>query len=252
MPFDRVADVYDETRALSAEAEREVTDLLRSELRGREPCLEIGVGTGRIALPLARSRVAMAGVDLSRPMLERLVAKAGGRPFPLALADATALPFPDATFGSGLVAHVLHLIPEWTMALAELMRVIRPGGLLLVLQGQRPAVLAEIEGRFEEEAGLDVAFPGLDHDTRELDGEMTRLGAGVRALPPVADRRRVSPSEFIEQLERAVFSWTWRIDEATRRRAGARVRDWAAARFGSLETPQEAEAPIAWRAYDLP
>src|SRR6267154_2367198 len=105
--FDRAAGFYDSSRTLSPEGEAGVTQLLGAELAGAGRCLEIGVGTGRIALPLHRSGIPMAGVDISPLMVDRLVAKAGGRhPFPLALADATALPFADDTFGAGLAAHV--------------------------------------------------------------------------------------------------------------------------------------------------
>ena len=83
--------------------------------------MEIGVGTGRIAVPLWDAGVTMTGVDLSEAMLAKLVAKTGGRvPFPIALADATQLPFKDQRFGSGIACHVLHLIPDWRRALADL------------------------------------------------------------------------------------------------------------------------------------
>lgn len=91
--FDRAVGYYDHTRHVTPEAEAEITALLSGELSGRGRCLEIGVGSGRIALPLALAGVAMAGVDISAGMIGLLVEKAGGRaPFPLALADATRLP----------------------------------------------------------------------------------------------------------------------------------------------------------------
>src|SRR5437867_2722127 len=97
--FDRAAEFYDRTRALLPEAERATVELLRTELAGRGGCLEVGVGTGLIALPLHQAGVSMVGLDLSRPMLSKLVEKAGGRiPFPLVLADATRMPFRDDAF----------------------------------------------------------------------------------------------------------------------------------------------------------
>ncbi|MGH2579540.1 MAG: SAM-dependent methyltransferase, partial [Actinomycetota bacterium] len=50
--FDRAAEFYDRTRALLPEAERATVELLRAELAGRGRCLEVGVGTGLISLPL--------------------------------------------------------------------------------------------------------------------------------------------------------------------------------------------------------
>src|SRR5438552_18366290 len=86
--------------------------VLTSELRDRGRCLEIGVGTGRLARPLAAMGIPMAGVDLSWPMLDRLRANSGGGwPFPVAMADAAFLPLRDRTMGAAVAAHVLQLIP---------------------------------------------------------------------------------------------------------------------------------------------
>ena len=83
--FDRAAGFYDATRALPATAMAQLTGLLAAELAGRQPCVEIGVGTGRFALPLRAAGIAMAGTDISGAMLRRLAANAGGgSPFPLA------------------------------------------------------------------------------------------------------------------------------------------------------------------------
>src|SRR2546430_25053 len=61
--FDRAVDYYDRTRGLSDSAMGEVVRRLKGELVGRGRCLEIGVGTGRMALPLQGEGVVMAGVD---------------------------------------------------------------------------------------------------------------------------------------------------------------------------------------------
>src|SRR5438270_5894482 len=155
--FDRAAGFYDETRPSSPETDARVTGLLKRWLGGRGSCLEIGVGTGRIALPLREAGVPMAGVDISSHMVARLVEKAGGRPpFPLALADAAALPFPEDAFGAALASHVLHLIPAWQEAVAELVRVVRPRGVVLVeLTDSWSEVFTDVRRRFAEAGGLD-------------------------------------------------------------------------------------------------
>src|SRR5262249_12377514 len=66
IPFDRAADVYDETRRLTPEASAATTHLLAAELGERGAALEIGVGTGLIGLPLAAAGVRLVGLDLSR------------------------------------------------------------------------------------------------------------------------------------------------------------------------------------------
>lgn len=67
--FDRIADSYDETRSLSPDVTGAIARVLERELEGRGRCLEIGVGTGRIALPLHARGIPMAGIDLSARMI---------------------------------------------------------------------------------------------------------------------------------------------------------------------------------------
>ncbi|HEU5001330.1 MAG TPA: class I SAM-dependent methyltransferase [Actinomycetota bacterium] len=251
--FDVAADYYDGTRAEGPQTQARVMDLLRSELDGRGRCLEIGVGTGRVGLPLAGSGVPLVGVDISPRMVARLVEKAGGTiPFPLALADATALPFPEGAFGGALAAHVFHLIPPWREALRELRRVVRPGGVLLVsLTGGRLDPLHELRDRFVAAAGIERAHVGV-REPAELRAALEELGAVARDLPPINEERPVRPEDVIGRFERGEFSWTWPIAEQTRRRAADEVRRWAREAYGSLDVPRLTQRAVTWYAYDFP
>ncbi|HEV2415610.1 MAG TPA: class I SAM-dependent methyltransferase, partial [Candidatus Dormibacteraeota bacterium] len=124
--FDRAADYYDQTRSLPDDLMQRLVPMLVAELPRDGRCLEIGVGTGRIALPLIESGINVVGVDISAEMLRRYVEKAPAN-IEVALADATRLPFADRTFTSAIASHVLHLIPGWVTALDELVRVVAPG-----------------------------------------------------------------------------------------------------------------------------
>ena len=79
--FDRVAHCYDETRGLPDEVAREVGDGIAAILREVSDAprvLECGIGTGRIAVPLAAAGVRVAGIDISAKMLSVLREKRGG------------------------------------------------------------------------------------------------------------------------------------------------------------------------------
>ena len=251
--FDRAAGFYDNSRNLSPEGEAWVTGLLGAELAGRGRCLEIGVGTGRVALPLHRSGIPLVGVDISSKMVDRLVEKSGGRPpFPLALADATALPFGAGTFGAAIAAHVFHLIPPWRQGVAELARVVRPGGVVVVdLTGGGGELFHGVRERFAASAGLERVHVGVS-DPEELDACFTALGASRRDLPALEDPGQVSLEHLIASFERGDYSYTWRMDDETRRRAAREVRAWARATCGSLDKLRPTSSTIAWRAYDLP
>ena len=93
--------------------------------------LEIAIGTDRIALPLLRHVRAIYGVNLPRPMMERLRAKQARDPFRLAQGDITRLPFKSGSLAGALAGHFVHLVRVWQGALREVARVLRPGSVLV-------------------------------------------------------------------------------------------------------------------------
>lgn len=134
--FDALADRFDETRTIDPSSfDRSVAYLVKRIPPARFPrMLEIGVGTGRIATPLAARGYQVVGVDIAVRMLERAAGHQSQRApnrVALLLADGTKLPFRSGTFDVVYWAHVLHLIPEWRRALDEALRCLRPGGVLV-------------------------------------------------------------------------------------------------------------------------
>lgn len=252
--FDQAAEYYDQTRRLPAADQEAVTAILTAELRGRGRCLEIGVGTGRVALDLHAAGIPMGGVDLARPMLARLVEKAGGTaPFPIAVADATALPCPPATFGAAIACHVLHLIPTWTRAVEELVRVVAPGGVILVDIGGSPTLFGrEISERFFSHTSLGRrSRPGLN-DPAALDELLAGHGARPRVLPRIPVRVEATVESVILRLERGQMSGCWSLGEDELRSAANETRAWARERFGPLDRTHASDGEIVWRAYDMP
>jgi SAM-dependent methyltransferase len=82
---DRIAEVYDEWYAPRMDP-TDAVDLL-AELAGEGRALELGIGTGRVALPLAARGVRVSGIDASRAMVERLRAKPGGGEIDVTIGD---------------------------------------------------------------------------------------------------------------------------------------------------------------------
>jgi SAM-dependent methyltransferase len=252
--FDRAAEYYDETRGLTPEGRAVQARVLASELRGRGRVLEIGVGTGQVALPLHEGGIPMVGIDLSSAMVAQLVSKAGGSPpFPLTLGDATRLPFREDAVGAVVLRWVLHLIPDWRAALAEIARVVAPGGVAAILLGsydddERSAV----QERFAELTGISRSPVGLMWgDTDELDTAMADIGGRPRLLPAFSVLGTDTLADFVEALRTNKYSWTWRAPDDVRERAAEDVRAWATERFGPLELVQPREYEVVWRAYDF-
>lgn len=253
--FDRAAAYYDETRGLSTEGVRRQAELLAGELADRGRVLEVGVGTGQVALPLHGAGIPVVGLDLARPMMDVLVRKAGGRaPFPLVQGDATRMPFADHTYGVAYLRWVLHLIPNWRAALAEMVRVVEPGGAILVLIGGYGGISSEIQERFAELAGISLQPPGLAwRGYEELDAAMASLGAVARALPPFTDVDRDGLDTLIAGIAGNRYSWTWKVDDPdVLARVANEVERWAEERFGPLDRVPRQRYEVTWRAYDLP
>jgi ubiquinone/menaquinone biosynthesis C-methylase UbiE len=96
--------------------------------------LEVAIGTGR-NLPLYPQGIHLTGIDFSPQMLQlaQRRAEALGREVELRLGDAQALDLPDACFDTVVCTLSLCAIPDQQQAIAEMRRVLRPGGRLLLL-----------------------------------------------------------------------------------------------------------------------
>ncbi|HLA39728.1 MAG TPA: class I SAM-dependent methyltransferase [Candidatus Glassbacteria bacterium] len=94
-----------------------------------EPLLDAGAGTGRIAAWLTGRGAPVFPLDSSFNMLAHLKGKVPG--LPATAGDLYRLPFGDGCFGAVICLHVLFHLPDWPAALAELARVLKPGGSLI-------------------------------------------------------------------------------------------------------------------------
>jgi SAM-dependent methyltransferase len=84
---DRFADLYDDTVPPAVQADTEATVAFLAANAGEGPLLELGVGTGRIALPLAERGYEVHGIDASQAMVAKLRAKPGGERIRVTLGD---------------------------------------------------------------------------------------------------------------------------------------------------------------------
>ena len=97
--------------------------------------LEVGVGTG-LSLPFYPSDCHVSGIDLSEAMLDRArerVEELGRTDIDLRRMDASALSYPDETFDHVLAPYVISVVPEPETVMAEIRRVCKPGGTVMVV-----------------------------------------------------------------------------------------------------------------------
>jgi phosphatidylethanolamine/phosphatidyl-N-methylethanolamine N-methyltransferase len=125
-----LAPVYDYA-VRSALARARVRSLARLQRRTRGEVLVAGIGTG-LDLPLLPPMHRYVGVDLTREMLARAVARRGALDIGFVEGDAQALPFAEASFDSAVMHLILAVVPQPARCLAEVARVLRPGGRVLL------------------------------------------------------------------------------------------------------------------------
>lgn len=139
------------------------------DLHGSERTLDVGTGAGAIAMALAPLVAEVVGVDLVPELLAE--ARRLSPPEVVYLeADATALPFAAGAFDLVCSARTLHHVPRPELVLAEMTRVLRPGGTMLVVDQLAPVdPLAAIElNRFERARDASTTRILADVDLRGL------------------------------------------------------------------------------------
>jgi len=251
--FDRAAEFYDATRDAGDEIVEWTVDLLARELAGRGRVLEVGVGTGAIALPLARRGVDLIGIDVSTAMMAKLLQKAGGRsPLPLVQGDATRIPVRDGSVGAAYARHVFHLIVEWRTVVAELCRVVGDGVVLIDVGGGASDAWLELWhamqlGPEAEPVGLDVVGQGVE----VLDEAFATAGAALRNVEERTRAQADTVAGWIDEIERRSPSWTWRVGDADIERAVEAATAWTLERYGTLDVQLVPESSVRWRIYDV-
>jgi demethylmenaquinone methyltransferase/2-methoxy-6-polyprenyl-1,4-benzoquinol methylase len=144
--FDRIAGVYDlmnstMTAGLHHQWRQRAVD--RAEVGPGSDALDVCCGTGDLALELRR-RIGpdgrVVGCDFSEPMLELARGKSGdhGLPVEFGWADALDLPYGEASFDAVTIGFGARNLADLERGIAEMTRVMRPGGRLVILEISRP------------------------------------------------------------------------------------------------------------------
>jgi phosphatidylethanolamine/phosphatidyl-N-methylethanolamine N-methyltransferase len=159
--------------------------------------LEVGVGTG-LSLGYYSPSTEVHGIDLSADMLERARAKVARRGLrhvkSLDVMDATHLSFPDASFDAVTAQFLITLVPNPEKALDEMVRVLRPGGEIVLVNhfGQDAGPLA----RIEEKVAPFCAKIGWSSDFKASRIVTWARSRGLEPLP----LRPVFPGGFFKVL----------------------------------------------------
>ena len=183
-------------------------------LAAHGPCrggeiLDVGTGTARIPITLAGidPNARVLAIDLAGEMLGVAarnveVAGLGGR-IRLMHGDAKALGLADGAFEAVLCNSLVHHVPDPMPALAELARLVAPGGTMFVRDLARPSSDAAVI------ALVDAHAAGESPAARSLFDASLRAALTVGELSAIAGRLGL-PSEGIEMTSDRHWTWAWR------------------------------------------
>lgn len=188
--------------------------------------LDVGCGNGYVLSRYARAGARTVGVDLTRAAVELCRSRFAHMDLPgeFRQANAEALPFPDNTFDCVTSMGVLHHTPNTAAAVAEVFRVLKPGGRLIVMFYHRNSALYRVgfplqrllTGKSTQQLVNEVDGFGnplgdvySDAELRRLLGRFSDLELFAGLLEPwmVLPRfSRILPAALLKRFERR---WGW-------------------------------------------
>ncbi|WP_202867467.1 class I SAM-dependent methyltransferase [Kribbella pittospori] len=210
MDYDGFAEAYaadNEVNLLNGHYERPAMLDLAGDVAGRR-ILDVGCGAGPLSAALRDRGAIMSGFDVSSAMIE-LARRRLGEDADLTVADlAKPLPYADAAFDDVVASLVLHYLEDWTEPLAELRRVLKPGG-RLILSLNHPIVHTALNPDAEyfdvaefsfdaEHAGRTVVYTIWHRPLQAMSDAFTAAGFRISVIsePPIAPD---TPSELRPQ-----------------------------------------------------
>ncbi|MGQ4646364.1 methyltransferase domain-containing protein [Lyngbya aestuarii] len=246
--FDRVAGIYDATRGLPPQVSEQIADCILSIVSATPDTkfFEPGIGTGRIAIPIVLRGYSYTGVDISEKMMNQLRQQLQGEPNQLTLlqADATSLPFSSQSFDVALAAHLLHLIPAWREALAEIHRVLKPNGVFLYCYNY--AGLRNHK-EFDREWQMILAKHGFQLTEYGAAKEkvmeaLIEQGAILETVTAAQWQSERTVGELLTIYEEKMHSSSWQIPEDIFSVAIKELKEWALQYYKSEEVALSADA----------
>jgi len=250
----RVVERYDALRGHPPDVSSTIGRVIAEHMGAGARVLELGVGTGRIALPVAAAGCEVFGIDLSSHMLHalkrRLDADSRDRVH-LAQADIRALPFHDNAFDGALAVHVLHLVSDWAEVLAQVSRLVRPGGVLALGRDwiDPESFSGKIRNHFRKtvvEVGTEMLPPGATAAAPPSGGAaifktLQELGArpvGEGEIVGAEWTADLTPRQVLDGIGSRDDAESWVLPDDVLGETMRRLEAYAAAEWPDLERPQ--------------
>ncbi len=269
LSFDQVAHAYDATRGYPDVVALQIVQAIERVANAtvQTRFLEVGVGTGRIAFPLASLGHTYTGVDISEKMVKQLQEKLRGaqwqkQSYPwgnlpdenarrtpvvrryvnveqnaslrLVMSDITKLPFRKASFDIAVAVHIFHLVDGWQHAVQEVLQVLRPGGALLHCWDEHGKLdvqdISEEWQKILQASGGRSRRPGVS-SVHFVTQWLHEQGLQTQKIQAVSWERMVTPRQIVENITHRLWSNTWSIPDTIFVPAAERLTAWANERY---------------------
>ena len=241
---ERVVSLYNHQRTHPAEVAAQIGQAIAAHTHPGGAILEIGVGTGRIAWPVAAQGRHVVGFDLSGQMLHQVEST---RPADLSSdlmltqADMHTMPFPDDTFSAALMVHVLHLARDWRTVMQETARVLKSDGVFI--QGEDWIDPQSVMGKLRDELRMHAVRldPSLMPPAAGVSRArfMQELGAHETTEVIAAEWVTwISPNERLEIIKQRIDAESWILSDELFDKMLVHLHDFAQSLWPDLDEKQ--------------
>lgn len=251
--FSANANIYDQRHGATVSDDELRRLWLAAGVHACARVLDVGAGTGRVAIPLAGRGCRVVAVEPAVRMLARLRVKDADGKVGGIIAEGSRLPFPTGLFDVVVIARLLYLTTDWRTILREACRVLAPGGVLLHEwgngQGDEEWVRIRDETRrLFEQAGFVAPFhPGVRSEA-EVDEQLVALQMVCEACVDMGPGPAITLREFLRRITEGELSYIWNIPEPVRADCLPSLRRWSEQTF-NLEASVPMPRQVRWTIY---
>ena len=190
------------------------TELFQKYVHGKN-VLDVGIGTGRASIPLAKLGYNLTGVDSSQAMLQKCRELAAGSAMELIEGDVAALPLRDELFDTVMALNTIAHFPHWQQIVQEWARVLRPGGRMIfdMFSMDHDIAYARATGRTDAWGVEHFAAPSVEAyylrlKVGDLIESLGPFGLRVEAIVPYSVLCGTKGfNRFFEESALSGFAW---------------------------------------------